>query len=120
MEDLRIPSYADTMSEMSTGTHGTSLLADSLRHVDRMSPSTSTAPPPITSSRRRKGKSRERTVPIGAVVFNPVDPLTQDGLVDPVLANDGLIHDRMAVINGSMRNVKNPDEVSLFCQEADY
>ncbi|KAM0756500.1 hypothetical protein T439DRAFT_31382 [Meredithblackwellia eburnea MCA 4105] len=70
--------------------------------------------------RRAKGKSRASStssngngsanVPPGSIVFAPTDPITGEDLVDPVLANDGLIHERWSLVKGKHKNVRDPSE----------
>lgn len=115
MEELNIPSYAESVSGRSTATtHATSLLANSLRRIDSPLSANTASSSSATRSRarsdNRKGKAKSE-IPDGAVLFNPVDPLTQGPLIDPVLANDGLIHDRMTLITGEHVNLRDPDEV---------
>ncbi|KAI5475808.1 hypothetical protein MNV49_000819 [Pseudohyphozyma bogoriensis] len=52
---------------------------------------------------RRKGKAKEGNgVVPGSIVFSPLDPFTNEDLIDPVLANDGLIHDRWTLIESPL------------------
>ncbi|GAA6047707.1 hypothetical protein JCM3770_001734 [Rhodotorula araucariae] len=64
-------------------------------------------------SSQSKGKSKDR-IPTGAIVFNPTDPFTNAELIDPVLANDGLIHDRWSLVTGSHKNLRDPGEPLLI------
>ncbi|CEQ39077.1 SPOSA6832_00575, partial [Sporobolomyces salmonicolor] len=67
-------------------------------------------------SRRTMGKGKERKdrIPAGAIVFNPRDPFSEADLIDPVLANDGLIHDRWTLVEGSHKNMRDPAEPLLI------
>ncbi|GJN88024.1 hypothetical protein Rhopal_000980-T1 [Rhodotorula paludigena] len=59
----------------------------------------------------KKGKEKS-TLPPGAVVLNSKDPFTDQDLIDPVLANDGLIHDRWCLVSKEYRqqNLRDPGE----------
>ncbi|GAA5891383.1 hypothetical protein JCM5296_006507 [Sporobolomyces johnsonii] len=61
-----------------------------------------------------KGKERKDRIPTGAIVFNPKDPFSESDLIDPVLANDGLIHDRWTLVEGSHENVRDPADPLLI------
>ncbi|BGP37366.1 hypothetical protein JCM10449v2_001272 [Rhodotorula kratochvilovae] len=63
---------------------------------------------------KSKGKSKKDRIPPGAIVFNPKDPFTDAELVDPVLANDGLIHDRWSLVTGLHKNLRDPGEPLLI------
>lgn len=60
---------------------------------------------------RRRKKTLGPAIPPGSIVFAPKDPFTEEDLVDPVLASDGLIHDRWTMIDGKYDNVRDPSEV---------
>ncbi|BGP19037.1 hypothetical protein JCM10213v2_007117 [Rhodosporidiobolus nylandii] len=64
------------------------------------------------SSVDRKGRRREKKekIPQGAIIFNPRDPYSNAELCDPVLANDGLIHDRWTLVEGDHQNLRDPNE----------
>ncbi|GAA6012604.1 hypothetical protein JCM10207_009054 [Rhodosporidiobolus poonsookiae] len=65
----------------------------------------------LTSASSGKGKGKEKRIPPGAVVFLPKDPLSEDDLIDPVLANDGLIHSRWTLTQEKQhKNLRDPDE----------
>ncbi|GAA6064768.1 hypothetical protein JCM10212_004416 [Sporobolomyces blumeae] len=72
-----------------------------------------------------KGKQRQKTtkpsLPPGSILFVPRDPLTGENLVDPVLANDGLIHDRWSLVHPSSspppKNLRNPQEPLVITGE---
>ncbi|GAA5885014.1 hypothetical protein JCM6882_007192 [Rhodosporidiobolus microsporus] len=57
--------------------------------------------------KRRKKKDR---IPQGAIVFNPKDPFSEEDLIDPILANDGLIHSRWTLVEGTHKNLRDPSE----------
>ncbi|GAA5998100.1 uncharacterized protein JCM10292_002323 [Rhodotorula paludigena] len=59
----------------------------------------------------KKGKEKS-TLPPGAVVLNSKDPFTDQDLIDPVLANDGLIHDRWFLVSNEyhQQNLRDPGE----------
>lgn len=63
---------------------------------------------------KSKGKSKKDRLPPGAIVFHPRDPFTDAELLDPVLANDGLIHDRWSLVTGSHKNLRDPGEPLLI------
>ncbi|GAA6035035.1 hypothetical protein JCM8097_002154 [Rhodosporidiobolus ruineniae] len=66
------------------------------------------------SMKKGKGKEKREKIPKGAIVFNPKDPFSDDDLVDPVLANDGLIHDRWTLVEGTHKNLRDPAELLII------
>ncbi|GAA5967843.1 hypothetical protein JCM3765_001898 [Sporobolomyces pararoseus] len=62
-----------------------------------------------TDRASKNGKKREKFPP-GSILFLPKYPFTNRELVDPVLANDGLIHDRWSLVEGSHQNIRDPFE----------
>ncbi|GAA5973247.1 hypothetical protein JCM11641_003033 [Rhodosporidiobolus odoratus] len=77
--------------------------------VTSFAPSTSPGDVSEGGERRSKGKKKEK-IPQGAILFNPKDPFSDGDLVDPVLANDGLIHERFTLVEGSHKNLRDPTE----------
>ncbi|GAA5908742.1 uncharacterized protein JCM6883_004157 [Sporobolomyces salmoneus] len=63
-----------------------------------------------TSDRPDKFRKRDKLAP-GSILFLPKDPFTNRDLIDPILANDGLIHDRWSLVSeGPHENLKDPFE----------
>ncbi|GAA5870905.1 hypothetical protein JCM16303_001625 [Sporobolomyces ruberrimus] len=66
---------------------------------------------PATDQKRQRKKDK---LPPGSILFLPRDPFTNEDLVDPVLANDGLIHDRWTLVSTCCENVRDPSEPLLI------
>ncbi|GAA5924787.1 uncharacterized protein JCM15063_005732 [Sporobolomyces koalae] len=60
--------------------------------------------------RRLENRDSRKTdrMPSGSILFLPKDPITNEDLIDPVLANDGLIHDRWSLVSGNHKNLRDP------------
>ncbi|KPV76877.1 uncharacterized protein RHOBADRAFT_51862 [Rhodotorula graminis WP1] len=92
----------------------TTTLATSVAHSDgeTLAPPSMSADDASMRTSKNKAKSKKDRLPPGAIVFHPRDPFTDTELVDPVLANDGLIHDRWSLVagTGTHKNLRDPGE----------
>ncbi|GAA5911040.1 hypothetical protein JCM8208_003965 [Rhodotorula glutinis] len=95
----------------------TATLATSVVHSDgeTLAPSLSADDASVRTG-KSKAKSKKDRLPPGAIMFHPRDPFTDAELVDPVLANDGLIHDRWSLVGstGTHKNLRDPGEPLLI------
>lgn len=100
----------------------TATLATSVAHSDgeTLAPSMSADDASVRTGKSKGKGKKERTLPPGAIVFHPRDPFTDAELVDPVLANDGLIHDRWSLVastsssSSTPKNLRDPGEPLLI------